>query len=447
VKNQVFGIAITQLTSLLARRSVYCSKAANGEHSIGKDIFDDEAGNIWFEPIQHSWVGGRTINVVSSRKQAKAPKTVERKCDFCGVSENTLNREEGLETHGYAFIHNRDIQFFTREIFGGPMQFDVIIGNPPYQLSTDGSGGQARPIYHLFIEQAIKLDPRFLVMVTPSRWFTGGMGLDSFRNAMLADTRLREIVDFIREKDAFPNVNINGGVNYFLWDKNYDGPCKITSVMPGGVSGEPQLRFLNEFDIFIRHNSGMNILRKVIARGHESFSRRVSPVDPFRLPTTFHGSEKSSSQRKIKLYGSGSESYISASQVNANAEWISLWKVLIPNATDGNETYPLPIWNQRGPIIAGPNTASTFTYLVATLAASEEEARNVATYMRSKFFRFMVFLRKNTQHNKAETFLFVPDLPMDKFWTDADLYKYFKISEDEINYIDSMIRSVEYPDV
>jgi hypothetical protein len=184
---QVFGIGITQITSLLARRSVYCSKHAKGEHSIAKSFACDD-GNIWFKRLKHTWDGN--------------------KCKYCGAGKNTLERGEGLETHAYTFTHTDNIKTRLAEIFGGNMQFDVIIGNPPYQLDTGGSGRQASPIYHHFVEQAKKLEPRFLSFVIPARWFAGGMGLGAFRQEMLSDTRLREIVDFVIDKDAFPKVNV-----------------------------------------------------------------------------------------------------------------------------------------------------------------------------------------------------------------------------------------------
>ena len=422
---QVFGIGITQLTSLLARRSVYCSKNAKGIHSVAR-TFDKSEGNIWFERTEHTWVTG--------------------KCKYCGASKSEYARSQELETHAYAFIHTNDLKARMCELFGENMQFDVIIGNPPYQLSTEGAGGQARPIYQLFIQQAMNLEPRYLLMVTPSRWFSGGMGLDAFRSEMLKEKRLKVLVDFIQEKDAFPNVNINGGVNYFLWERDHDGDCTVTTVGIGGRAGAPINRSLDEFDIFIRQNEAVRILRKVLASNHESFSKRISAIDPFKLPTTFHGVEKPTPKRDIKLYGSGRISYISREEVNANQQWIDKWKVLIPQASDGNENYPLPIWNQTGPFIAKAGEACTFTYLIASMAKSKSEATYIVDYMRTKFFRFMVSLRKATQHNKADNFRYVPELDMDRTWDDKALYKYFSLNKDEIEYIESMIREMKFGD-
>jgi site-specific DNA-methyltransferase (adenine-specific) len=188
---QVFGIGITRITSLLARRSLYCSKHANGKHSIAKSFASDD-GNIWFQRIEHTWKGDR--------------------CKFCGAARSVFERGEDLETHAYALLHTDNIKARLTEIFGKDMQFDVIIGNPPYQLNTDGFGVQARPIYQNFVAQAKALDPRFLSMVIPARWFSGGMGLDEFRESMLTDKRLRFIDDYLTASDVFPGVGLKGGV-------------------------------------------------------------------------------------------------------------------------------------------------------------------------------------------------------------------------------------------
>jgi site-specific DNA-methyltransferase (adenine-specific) len=176
VTKQVFGIGITRLTSLLARRSVYCSKDAQSKHSIAKG-FTNDAGNIWFERLEHTWTAG--------------------KCKYCGAGQEALDRGPEFETHAYAFIHTDDIKTRVAELFGDDMQFDVIIGNPPYQLDDGGYGKSAAPIYQLFVEQAKKLEPRYMSLVIPARWFAGGKGLDDFRESMLADDRLRSIDDYL----------------------------------------------------------------------------------------------------------------------------------------------------------------------------------------------------------------------------------------------------------
>jgi site-specific DNA-methyltransferase (adenine-specific) len=420
---QVFGIGITELTSLLARRSVYCSKYANGIHSVARN-FQNKNGNIWFDRYFHDWKGN--------------------KCIYCGARKDEYDRNEELETHAYAFTHEKKIEKKLDEIFGDDMKFDVIIGNPPYQLTDGGAAASARPIYHQFIDQAKKLEPRYLVMVTPSRWFAGGKGLDEFRKGMLEDKRLRVIVDFIQEKDAFPNVNINGGVNYFLWDRDHEGQCEITTVSPGNKKGEPLVRSLDQFDIFVRRNEAMPILSKVIKKKENTFDKRVSPLKPFGLRTFFHGSSVPTKKSNIKFYGSGKITWVSMDDLEQNQSWVQKWKVLIPAASDGNENYPLPIWDQAGPFVSGPGEACSETYLIASLAKTKVEAHNIAAYMRTKFFRFMVSIRKVAQHNKIENFSFVPDVPMDKKWTDQELYKRYSLSIEETQFIESTIRDVKF---
>lgn len=420
---QVFGIGITSLTALLARRSVYCSKHAAGKHSIA-DGFNSDDGNVWFQRTEHTWADG--------------------KCTYCGASQKAFDRGEGLETHAYRFIHVDDVKTEIPKLFGGKMQFDVIIGNPPYQLADASDSASASPIYQKFIEQAMALDPRFLTMVTPSRWFVGGKGLDEFRAKMLADRRMRVIVDYIVEKDAFPNINVNGGVNYFLWDRDHKGDCTITTVERGGVASEPVTRSLGEFDIFIRRNQAVSVLRKVRAKKEATFDARVSSRKPFGLPTNYFGADAKSASKPIKLHSSGKVTWVSKSDILARPEWINHWKVLVGRATDGNETYPLPIWDQRGPFVAGPGEACSETYLVAAVVDSKTEAENVVAYMRTKFFRFLVSVRKITQDNKAEIFSFVPDLPLDKVWTDAALRKRYGLTDEDAEFIDSMIRDVEF---
>lgn len=421
LSQQVFGIGITQLTSLLARRSVYCSKYANSEHSIAKG-FTNESGNIWFERMEHAWVGN--------------------KCTFCGASQTVVDRGEELETHAYAFIHTNNIKARIGELFGDDMQFDVIIGNPPYQMKDGGHQASATPIYHKFIDSAIALDPHFVVMVTPSRWFQGGRGLDDFRAKMLKERRLRTIVDFIRDKDAFPTINVNGGVSYFLWDGNHDDGCTVTTVEVGGEYGVSLQRPLDEFDVFIRRNKALPILRKVRQHSEPTFDGRVSSLKPFGLRTNFHGETSKSDHASIKFYGSGKITWVTQKQVEVNSSWINKWKVLIAAATDGNENYPLPIWDQNGPFVAGPGEACSETYLVASLADSKKQAEYIRDYMRTKFFRFLVSLRKIAQHNKADNFSFVPDLPMDKTWVDEELYKRYDITSDEVDFIDAIIRTM-----
>jgi hypothetical protein len=303
--NQVFGIGTTYLTSLLARRSVYCSKHAKGEHSIAKSFASDD-GNIWFKRTEHKWVDGR--------------------CSYCGASKSTLDRGEWLETHAYAFIHTDNIKTRLAEILGGDMQFDVIIGNPPYQLDDGGYGKSAAPIYHLFVEQAKKLEPRYLSLVIPARWFAGGKGLDEFRESMLSDNRVRSIDDYLSASDVFPGVGLKGGVCYFLWDRDHPGPCRVTTRFKDWPDSTASRSLLEEgVDVFIRFNEGLSLLKKVVAvESGESqslslpdskrFDRLVSPRKPFGLETTFKG-KAAKRAGDVLVYQNGGTGYTPRSSI------------------------------------------------------------------------------------------------------------------------------------
>ena len=267
-KNQLFGLAITELTGLLSRRSVYCSKNANGKFSICE--FANEQGNIEYKRTYHIWF--------------------KDKCMMCGASKSEYDRGEEFETHAYSFIHTderRNSDLFKRL---KDMKFDVIIGNPPYQLSCNGGGkgsGSAIPIYHLFVEQAKKLNPRYITMIIPARWYSGGRGLDSFRNNMLTDKRLEKLVDFSDSKDCFPGVDIAGGICYFLWSKDKsDNKCFVENHFNGIINEEP--RILDEFDIFIRYNFAIDIVSKAINNASKTMNVVVSPVSLFGLNTNFN---------------------------------------------------------------------------------------------------------------------------------------------------------------
>jgi site-specific DNA-methyltransferase (adenine-specific) len=326
------------------------------------------------------------------------------------------------------------------------MQFDVIIGNPPYQLGQSGGeavGGFAMPIYQQFVKAAKSLDPRFLVMVTPSRWFAGGRGLDVYRSEMLADKRMRALVDFPDASEAFPGTQIKGGVSYFLWDRSWNDPCEVTTIHGGKLTSPPMKRYLGAYDVLVRRNEAVPILEKVLKAnakdGFGNLASKVSPIQPFSIRTNFRGAEKKLGMKTpVKLIGNNSETYIERADVPRNESWIDQWKVLLGAAYGAGDDFPHQIYNY--PIIAGPGTACTETYLVIDRFKKEIEAQRFAAYLSTRFVRFLVSLRKYTQHLYNERFQFVPDLPMDREWTDEMLYKKYGISRDERAFIESMIR-------
>ena len=415
-KNQVFGIAITELTSLLARRSTYCTKKANGDYSVCTD-FDTEEGNIKYDRLNHTWNKGQ--------------------CVYCGASEDVYKRAGDLETYAYQFIHTEKPQ----DIF--KMKFDVIIGNPPYQLSDSGFGKSAKPIYHKFIEQGKRLNPRFLSMIVPARWYNGGKGLDEFRNDMLSDKRLSELHDFPDTSDCFPGINVRGGVCYFLWDSSYHGDCKVITHKSGKTL-PPMWRPLKEsgLDIFVRYNEAISILRKVEGFKEDKFNRLISARKPFGLPTNFKGfKSKKDDKSTIHLYRFGENGFIRPDQVEKNGKWVNDWKVLVPKASPGDDSYPHLILSK--PIVASPNSACTETYIVVGPVASEQKAKNIANYMVTSFFRFLVLLAKSTQDVTQKTYVFVPAQDFSVVWTDEKLFEKYCITSEEQDFIDGLIRKME----
>lgn len=414
---QVFGIGITRLTSLLARRSLYCSKHAQGPHSIARSLTGDD-GNIWFQRVEHTWANG--------------------KCAFCGASQGSLDRGETRESHAYAFIHTNDIQSRLAELFGDTMQFDVIIGNPPYQLSDGGHGASAAPIYQIFVEKALDLEPRYAVFVTPSRWMAGGKGLDRYRERMLSDKRLRNIVDYPKLYEAFPGVKIRGGISYFLWDREHHGPCEFQTIWDGQPTGPAVARYLDAFDVLVRRNEAVPILDKVRTKGESTLDSRVSSGKPFGLRTFFHGEPNPDNlSQPIRLFGSQRISWVEREKITVNSAWIDEWKVLM-TAVQGTSAAVETKFLSK-PIIAEPGTACTETYLVAGHFDNEAEAKNFAKYLRTRFVRFLVSLRKATQHATRDVYVFVPDLPLDQEWTDAKLYKRYGLTQEEIAFIESQV--------
>jgi len=318
------------------------------------------------------------------------------------------------------------------------MKFDVIIGNPPYQLSDAGDSTGSSPIYHRFVEQAKKLNPRFLTMIIPSRWFAGGKGLDDFRDTMLHDKRISHLVDYPIASDVFPGVRVIGGVCFFLWERDYNGPCQVTTHM--NYETNTTTRPLDEFDIFVRFNQAVPILKKVLAKNYPSMSEQVSRQKPFGLRTFVKPKEHGS----VTLYANKAVGKIDKSEITTGMEMLNKWKVLISMAYgEGGEAREYPRMIMGKPIVASPPSACTETYLVVGAYNSESEATNLAAYLRTRFLRFLVGLRKNTQHITRDRFAFVPLPPMTKRWTDAELYAHFELTQDEIAYIESMIRPMD----
>lgn len=411
-KNMLYGIAITELTAQISRRTLYYSKDASSEQSVVQLPTAD--GNIRYQNIAHTVKTGA--------------------CVHCGAPEAAARDLAALESHAYLFIHE-DLDL--------TMKFDVIIGNPPYQLKDGGHGASASPLYHKFVQQAMAANPQYMSMIIPSRWFAGGKGLDEFRAQMLADRRMKALVDHIDPTECFPGVDIQGGVCYFLWDsahgKSATDACVVRNMAEGEV--DEVTRRLDGYDVFIRFNKAVSILEKVRAMGEATLETQISSRKPFGLATNFADYKAKPFAGAVKLYYRNKQfGWVSPDQLKAGQDWVRQWKVFIPRAY--GERGNAPFYVTGDPFIGAEGTACTETYLVAGSFATEAEATHFQGYLSTRFVRFLVSLRKSTQDLNKDKFAFVPQLDMAEPWDDAKLYARYGVTDDEAAYIESMIKEM-----
>jgi len=415
---QVFGIACTDLTAEMSRRTLYCTKLANGKYSVST-AFHDVQGNLRYDRCRHTW-------------------NAQGRCKHCGASQGEYLRADSRETYAYPFIHKP-----IKEIFKKDMQFDVIIGNPPYQMSDGGNGASAKPIYNLFVEQSLKLKPNYLVMITPSRWFAGGKGLDDYRNKMLSDKHIKVLVDYANAKDCFPNNSIGGGVSYLLWDASWNGKCNVINI--NGESRNETTRSLNEYPVFIRFNDAINIVNKVKSFRQETIEGIISTRNPFGLSSKErgHGEKKEGDVNIITSQGSF---FIGEKEVLQGKNLIDKYKVLISKVTSEHAGEP----DKEGKYkvlsrteVIGPNVVCTDSYIIIGGFNRSEEATNLYSYLTTRFVRFMLLMAVSSINLSKDKFQFVPLQDFSHPWTDEMLYEKYGLDKDEIAFIESMIRPME----
>lgn len=420
-KKQLFGIAITELTAHLSRRSLYCSKFANGRYSVVP--FETVDGNVRFKNIQHRWLNG--------------------KCVFCGASQDQYDRSSDLETHAYELIHTTK----PEEIF--QMKFDVIISNPPYQLTTNSTereaAKQARPIFQAFVENAKKLSPRYLTMIIPARWYSGGIGLGDFRETMVHDRHVTKLVDYVNSRDCFTGVDIAGGVCYFLWERDTTGECEITNI--SSDTSKTARRPLDEFgDIFIRSNESIGVIHKIKDSNVPTLDTQVFSLDPFGFPTSARGHEKPFLNCLTLVHSKGL-GYVYRSEVGKNADLVDKWKVTIARIVPCNGEVGIdPSKGYKAittPRILPPGTVNTFSYMLLGAFDTENEAENFKAYMMCKLPRFLLRLTYSSMNIAKSNFMFVPKVDFTKTWDDARLYKLFGLTSEEINLIEATIRPMD----
>ncbi len=420
---QLFGIAITELTSLLSRRSVYCSKYPNSDFSVTR--FNTVEGNIRFKLINHTWVNGR--------------------CKYCGANK-VYDREIDLETHAYEFIHTDNLE----KLFN--MKFDVIIGNPPYQLSDGGAQASAKPIYQLFVKSAKSLKPRYLSMIIPARWMTGGKGLDDFREETIHDRHFTVLHDFANSEDCFTGVDIKGGICYFLWERDREKKCDIYRHDSNGILYSERYLVEEDDDIFIRYPELVSIKNKVWKFKTDSFETIVSSRKPYGLasdffanPTKFGLPQISDTAIKNGYSILGLVAlkrvvkYIPKEYPLPKKDGINKYKLFIPNSYGCGEIGEGP----ATPVLATPGELCTETFLEIGNFDTRTEAENAMSYLKTKFFRCLVGIRKQTQHATKQVYHYVPMQDFSKSWTDEELYVKYNLSQDEIDFIESMIKPME----
>lgn len=414
---QLYGIAITELTSLLSRRSLYCSKYPNGPYSITK--FDNSEGNIRFKKIKHTWING--------------------KCKYCGIGKDTIlgeeNRGETLESHAYEWIHTLKVE----EIFN--LKFDVIISNPPYAQDTAGAGRQAKPIYNQFVEQSKKLKPRYISMIIPSRWFAGGMGLDDFRLQMMGDKHITKIVDYTNSKDCFPGISVSGGVCYFLWEKEKEDDCVFTNITNN--EKDTIKRPLNEFSTLVRYNKAVSIIHKIQNENEEKIENIISSLMPYGLSTSYRGS-KVLKTGDLKLHSSDGISYINRNEISKGYDTVDSYKILVSKTSAEHAGEPGKDGKFRviptSMKVLGPSEVCTHSYFVIGNWNNRKTAENALSYLKTKFVRFLMLLSISGFGLSKLVFSFVPNQNFDKSWTDEELYIKYNLSEDEITFIESLIK-------
>ena len=410
---QLFGIACTDLTAEMSRRTLYCSKHADGKYSV-TEAFKSDDGNVWYKRCQHTW-------------------NAQCRCEHCGASKGEYLRTDTRESYAYPFIHKP-----IKEIFSKSMQFDVIIGNPPYQLDDGGARASAKPIYQLFVEQAKRINPRYLIMIIPARWYSGGKGLDEFRSDMLGDRRIRTLVDFFDATDCFPGIDLSGGVCYFLWNRDNKGFCKVVNIRKGQTM--ERYRYLDNYDTFIRFNQAVSIVEKVQSVENKPFGSLISSRKPFGLETNVQVSA-TKQKDSVKIYAYPDNGYVGGTVIIQHKDWVERYKVMISYAYGERGDFPYLVIGK--PFVGEPNSCCTETYLVVGPFDTKKECDNVISYMKTRLFRFLVLLRKNTQHATSKVYQFVPLQDFSHPWTDEMLYKKYGLDDKEIAFIESMIRPME----
>jgi site-specific DNA-methyltransferase (adenine-specific) len=451
LKNMLYGISISELTGYTARRTLYGVMEANTDKQIEAiESFERSKNNDqWTEQEKWNFIGRNKFNEFFDHNMFMTPEYEghehEGNVFFPRDEVQKLLLENGnyeIEDTYFPFIDDRTKHKKIKQIKGGKLKFDVIVGNPPYQISDGGAGASAKPIYHQFVEQSLKLNPTYISFIIPSRWFTGGKGLNDFRQNMLKDRCISHLVDFPNAKDCFPGNSIGGGVCYFLRDKNHNGDCEITNVSGGNKT--TVVRALNQFDVFIRHNQALPIIEKIKSKNEASLSSLVSSRNPFGYPTKVRG-DTNPTRNSLKLFSSSGESYVEKSSLEKNHTTANSWKVMISRITsehagEPDSTGKFKVLSKIN--VLKPDEVCTDSYLIIGRFDDESSALNLANYLKTKLARFLLQQAVTSINLSSERFEFIPLLDFSQSWDDSTLYQKYSLTSEEITFIDSLIKDM-----
>lgn len=389
-------------------------------------------------------------------------RTLKRSVSPCDVDEDELQKCQGclkdnIDLHNgiYCSIKNwstgKILPFkeLLEEGSEGEMEkkdfkFDVVIGNPPYQKNTGDKTVQATPLYDKLVMQSMKLNAEYVCMIIPARWYSGGMGLDNFREFMLKNRQISNLIDYPNAKECFPNISLGGGVCYFLWQKNYDGPCKLANISNGKEN--VMERNLSEYPIFVRYNEAVSIIRKVTKMEESSLLDWVSSLSPFGIGSAERGTEKIVKDDDLKLLSSRGFGYYPRAACTQGKEYIDNWKIAMSKVTSEHAGEP----NRDGQFkviskisILKPGEICTFSYFLVGNSSDEIEILNLKKYLTTKFVRFLLLQSISSINISKDKFRFIPVQDFSHVWTDEMLYKKYELTDEEIGFIESMIKAMD----
>jgi len=452
LKNMLFGIATSELTAYVSRRTLYGVMRANSDKQLSAIEAFEQSSNYhqWTEQEKYNFIGRNKFNEYFDHNLFCTPDyegfEAEGNIFYPNDEVKKLVMEEDgyeIEDKYFPFIEENTKHKKILDIKGGVMKFSVIVGNPPYQISDGGgNGASAKPLYQHFVSLAKSLNPRYISFIIPSRWFSGGKGLDVFRTSMLQDKSIKKLVDFQNGKDCFPGTSISGGVCYFIMDKDYNGKCEVVNV--AGDKYHSQKRDLDSHNIFIRSNLALDIITKIQSNCTTYFSSIVSPRNPFGLASKTRSIDCHQDQY-LKVYTSQGECYIPRNYPGLKESRIDSHKVIFSKVT--SEHAGEPSKDGKYKVLsrlfhASPNDVCTDSYLCISGLKSESEARNVISYMKTKVFRFLL-LQSLTSHNiSSEKFSLIPLVSFNQEYDDETVYKMFNLGSKEKEHIESTIKDI-----